>query len=70
MKTYDQNASFAALLRSAVDEPGRIHQAYFAFHGYSLGNQILALVQCAERGIGPGPIASFNRWKERGRFVH
>jgi hypothetical protein len=57
------------LLQSAINEPGRVHNAFHAFHGYSIGNQLLALIQCAERGIPPGPIASFNRWKERGRFV-
>lgn len=61
--------SFAALLEAAVTEPGRIHAAYTAFHGYSLGNQILALLQCHDRGLTLGPIASFNRWKELGRFV-
>src|SRR5215204_3512027 len=67
--SQDQTASFADLLQSAITEPGKIHIAYFAFHGYSIGNQLLALIQCAERGIAPGPIASFNKWKERGRFV-
>jgi hypothetical protein len=65
----DQTASFAALLQAAISEPGRIHTAFIAFHGYSIGNRILALIQCAERGITPGPIASFNTWKDRGRFV-
>ena len=65
----DQTASFASLLQAAITEPGKIHAAYYAFHGYSIGNQILALIQCAERGIAPGPIASFNKWKERGRSV-
>ncbi len=65
----DQIATFASLLQSAISEPGKLHQAFGAFHHYSLGNQLLALLQCAERGIGPGPIASFNKWKERGRFV-
>lgn len=68
-----QNSSdqttFAQLLAAAVSEPGKIHSAYFAFHGYSIGNQLLAMIQCAERGIAPGPIASFNKWKERGRHV-
>src|SRR5688572_2876608 len=64
-----QSATFAALLQAAITEPGKIHEAYFAFHGYSIGNQILALIQCAERGIAPGPIASFNKWKERERYV-
>ena len=64
-----EQPTFAALLQSAVSEPGKIHAAYFAFHGYSIGNRLLALIQCAERGITPGPIASFNTWKDRGRFV-
>lgn len=62
-------ASFASLLHSATSEPGIISRAYHAFHGYSLGNQILAFVQCAERGITPGPIATFVGWKNKGRFV-
>jgi antirestriction protein ArdC len=34
-----------------------------------LGNQLLALSQCMARGIQPGPIATFQRWKELGRYV-
>lgn len=60
---------FADLLSRALTEPGIVSRAYAAFHGYSLGNQILALVQCAERGITPGPIATFVGWKEKGRYV-
>lgn len=61
--------NFAELLSRALLEPGIISTAYTAFHGYSIGNQILALVQCAERGITPGPIATFVGWKEKGRHV-
>jgi N-terminal domain of anti-restriction factor ArdC len=60
---------FVDLLNRALSEPGLISRAYSAFHGYSLGNQILALVQCAERGIPPGPIATFNGWRDKGRHV-
>jgi hypothetical protein len=60
---------FARLLEQAITEPGIVNRAYFAFHGYSLGNQLLAMIQCADRGIELGPIASFNRWKELGRHV-
>src|SRR6266478_7467876 len=60
---------FVDLLNRALTEPGVISKAYTAFHGYSIGNQILALVQCAERGITPGPIATFPKWKELGRYV-
>jgi antirestriction protein ArdC len=61
--------NFVDLLEKAVTEPGTISAAYFAFHGYSLGNQLLALFQCEARGMQPGPIASFHGWKDRGRYV-
>jgi antirestriction protein ArdC len=61
--------SFADLLASAICEPGRIHEGYFAFHDYSIGNQLLAIGQCYQRGIAPGPLATFPRWKERQRHV-
>jgi antirestriction factor ArdC-like protein len=61
--------SFEELLRSAVEEPGTISRAYSAFHNYSLGNQLLALAQCIQREITPGPIATFVGWKDRGRYV-
>ncbi|MGH9353469.1 MAG: ArdC-like ssDNA-binding domain-containing protein [Terriglobia bacterium] len=61
--------SWAALLDEAVSKPGYIHQAYSRFHNYSLGNQLLALFQCFERGVQPGPLASFLKWKELGRHV-
>ena len=62
-------ASFAALLESAVNEPGLISRAYSAFHGFSLGNQLLAAMQCAERELPLGPLASFQAWKRKGRHV-
>src|ERR1035441_8637926 len=61
--------SWAALLDEAVRKPGFIHEAYSRFHNYSLGNQLLALYQCIERGIQPGPLATFPKWKELGRPV-
>ncbi len=61
--------SWAALLDEAVRKPGYIHQAYSRFHNYSLGNQLLALFQCFERSIQPGPLATFPKWKELGRYV-
>lgn len=60
---------FGDLLSRAVSEPGIIGRAYSTFHGYSFGNQLLALVQCRTRGIEPGPIASFMGWKDRDRHV-
>jgi antirestriction protein ArdC len=61
--------SWAALLDEAVKKRGFIHEAYTRFHSYSIGNQLLALFQCLERGILPGPLATFPRWKELGRHV-
>ena len=42
---------WSALLVEAVNKPGLIMEAYSAFHHYSIGNQILALVQCQMRGL-------------------
>jgi hypothetical protein len=61
--------SWAALLDEAAKKPGFIHAAYSRFHNYSLGNQLLALFQCFEHGIQPGPLATFPKWKELGRNV-
>lgn len=60
---------FRQLLEEAVSTPGVLMQAYSLSYQYSLGNQILALIQANRRGIPLGPIASFNRWKELGRHV-
>ncbi len=62
-------ASFADLLQSAVSEPGTISAAYSQFHNYSIGNQLLAWAQCLARGIQPGPMATYPRWRELGRHV-
>jgi hypothetical protein len=53
----------------AVNKPGMIMEAYSAFHKYSIGNQILALVQCQLRGLQPGPINTFLKWQMLGRVV-
>src|SRR5205809_1316193 len=57
------------LLEEAVNKPGTLMRAYSLFWNYSLGNQILALIQANQRGLALGPIASFNRWKELSRHV-
>jgi len=61
--------SWAALLQEAVSKPGYIHEAYSRFHSYSVGNQILAIFQCVARSIPPGPLATYPKWKELGRYV-
>ena len=60
---------WSALLIEAVSKPGLIMQAYSAFHRYSIGNQLLAVVQCQMRGLQPGPINTFPKWKDLGRYV-
>lgn len=60
---------WSALLVEAVNKPGLIMKAYSAFHSYSLGNQLLALVQCQMRGLQPGPINTFPKWQDFGRHV-
>lgn len=61
--------TFRQLLDDAVNKPGTVSAAYHAFYGYSIGNQIHALMQCRQRGITPGPIATFPGWKAKGRYV-
>ena len=65
----ETDATFAALLDRAITEPGVIMAAYHAFHNYSLGNQLLAWVQCLERGLPLGPLATFPGWMAKGRPV-
>src|SRR5258708_16177722 len=60
---------WSALLVEAVNKPGLIMKAYSAFWNYSVGNQILALVQCQLRGIEPGQINAFLKWQILGRVV-
>jgi antirestriction protein ArdC len=67
--TERQQLRFADLLREAVEQPGSIAAAYSMFHTYSMGNAMAAMFQCRGRGITPGPIATFPKWKELGRHV-
>lgn len=64
-----EQTKWSDLLRQAVNESGMILKAYSAFHGYSLGNQVAAMVQCAERGIQPGPINTYPGWQALNRNV-
>lgn len=62
-------AAWSAMLVEAVTQPGIISTCYDTFHGYSMGNQMLAYTQCAARNIPIGPIATFKKWKDLGRSV-
>ncbi len=68
-KQSEDTPKWEALIGEAVNKPGLIMEAYSAFHNYSIGNQILALVQCHLRGLEPGPINTFPKWQTLGRVV-
>ena len=67
--TQPDTTKWSDLLKEAVTKPGMILEAYTAFYGYSIGNQILALMQCYLRGIQPGPISTYPGWQAKGRQV-
>lgn len=63
------NQQWRTLLAEAFRTPGLLHEAYHRFPGYSLHNQLLALHQCRERGLSPGPLGTFLHWQRLGRKV-
>lgn len=65
----NNSITWEQLLAETVSKPGLLAAAYNSFHSYSIGNQLLAMFQCEQRGITPGPIATFPAWKEKGRHV-
>src|ERR1051325_7216962 len=65
----DNQTKWTELVRQALSQPGLILKAYSAFHAYSLGNQIAAMIQCQQRGIEPGPINTYPGWQNLNRQV-
>ena len=65
----NRETTWSDLLRDAVSTPGKLLEAYTAFHNYSIGNSLLALFQCYERGITPGPLNTYKGWQQLGRQV-
>jgi len=67
--SYESNNNdstrWTELLTEAVTKPGMILKAYTAFHNYSTGNQLLALLQCERRQIEPGPLSTYPGWKAK-----
>ena len=57
------------ILEDAVNKPGSLMEAYRAFHSYSLRNAMLVFFECHGRGIEPGPVTTYRKWKEKGRQV-
>src|SRR5215470_15072277 len=62
-------AKWQELLTEAVNKPGKIMAAYTPFHNYSIGNALLALSQCLQRKLTPGPLNTYQGWQELGRHV-
>jgi len=62
-------AKWQELLLEAVNTPGKVMAAYTAFHNYSMGNALLALSQCLQRKLAPGPLNTYKGWLELGRYV-
>ena len=46
-----QHATWGELRREAVEKPGRMLEAYTAFHNYSFGNALLALEECTRANV-------------------
>lgn len=69
MKIDIEKLKWAEILEAAVKVPGSVGNAYARFWRYSLGNQMLAVAQCAARGIELGPISTFKGWQNLGRQV-
>jgi antirestriction factor ArdC-like protein len=65
----ENQTKWTELLSQAVSKPGLILKAYSAFYGYSLGNQLAAVIQCGMRGIEPGPINTYPGWQSLNRQV-
>jgi hypothetical protein len=65
----ENQTKWSDLLEAAVIEPGLILRAYSAFHTYSIGNQLAAMMQCQMRGLEPGPINTYPGWQALNRQV-
>jgi hypothetical protein len=61
--------TWSMLLTEAVNKPGLLMKAYSTFHNYSIGNQLLTVLQCKLRGLPLGPINTFPGWEALGRRV-
>ena len=61
----NQSFTFKEFLNEIYEKPQKLHEAYFAFHNYSLSNCWLAMSQLGKAE----PINTFKGWKEIGRNV-
>jgi hypothetical protein len=69
IRVGNSETAWSDLLRDAVSTPGKLLEAYTAFHNFSVGNSLLALFQCYQRRITPGPLNTYKGWQQLGRQV-
>jgi antirestriction protein ArdC len=69
LRVGNYETTWSNLLSDAVSTPGKLLEAYTAFHNFSVANSLLALFQCYERGITPGPLNTYKGWQQLGRQV-
>jgi antirestriction protein ArdC len=69
LRLGNRETTWSDLLRDAVSTPGKLLEAYTAFHNFSVSNSLLALFQCHDRGISPGPLNTYKGWQKLGRQV-
>ena len=61
----DIKFSLTEFFAEVLENPGKIHERFRAFHAYSLGNQWLAMLQLPSME----PIATYKQWQAMGRQV-
>ena len=66
MENEAVNQTWQSILVEALTKPGIVSSAYQNFHNYSMGNQLLAMIQCCGRKITVGPIQTYAGWKAWG----
>lgn len=69
LRLGNSETTWSDLLRDGVSTPGKLLEAYTAFHNFSVGNSLLALFQCYKREIAPGPLNTYKGWQQLGRQV-
>ncbi len=69
IRTTPDAPNWAQMLVDAVNTPGVLSDAYRRFWNFSIGNQLMAIFECLQRGIPPGPIHTFRGWLDLGRHV-
>jgi hypothetical protein len=54
-----EKVNFSQILSEAITKEGKLLEAYRAFYNYSLGNRILAVIQCEKMNLTISPRDTF-----------